>query len=326
MTTFAAPVRFAHAGRASPGAHELMTLSKGIWRTSLTAGGAVVSVGAMAALLLVGCPSGAVGDPCIPEDEFRENFQGFKLSEENIESRSFQCQTRICLVNHFQGRVSCPKGQGTPTPCDDAHPCTEPDETCNSAGVIIQDCDPTSCGDAAANPENCNKSDGTNPACGNRICNKDGRYCQCGNSSECPENYFCDSGDGKTKMCTIKVCSKPDDPDRCYVPGTNTPVSVEVCSQCAADSNRDANKAVYCSCRCGPPAEGASDADKNFNFCECPETYDCVEIRKNVGLGDAQIAGKYCIKQGTKFDNQTVKCGTVQGHWNVQCAGLGSGG
>ncbi len=52
-----------------------------------------------------------VGDPCIPEDESRVDFSGFGSSEVNVESRSFQCETRICLVNHFQGRVSCPFGQ-----------------------------------------------------------------------------------------------------------------------------------------------------------------------------------------------------------------------
>ena len=72
----------------------------------------VVAVGA----LPIACQSGGVGDPCTPEDEYNPDFAGFKVTEENIESRSFQCQTRICLVNHFQGRVSCPLGQAEPTP------------------------------------------------------------------------------------------------------------------------------------------------------------------------------------------------------------------
>ena len=40
------------------------------------------------ATMLVGCPSSGVGDPCIPEDEYKEGFSGFKVTEENIESRS----------------------------------------------------------------------------------------------------------------------------------------------------------------------------------------------------------------------------------------------
>jgi hypothetical protein len=58
-----------------------------------------------------GCQSGGVGDPCTPEDEFQTGFSGYAFTEVNIESKSFQCETRLCLVNHFQGRVSCPYGQ-----------------------------------------------------------------------------------------------------------------------------------------------------------------------------------------------------------------------
>lgn len=57
------------------------------------------------------CGGTGVGDPCTPEDEYLTGFSGFSQSEVNVESRSFQCLTRVCLVNHFQGRVSCPYGQ-----------------------------------------------------------------------------------------------------------------------------------------------------------------------------------------------------------------------
>lgn len=65
--------------------------------------------------LTFGCQSGGVGDPCTPEDEYQKAFAGYKASEVNIESRSFQCETRLCLVNHFQGRTSCPYGQDKAT-------------------------------------------------------------------------------------------------------------------------------------------------------------------------------------------------------------------
>lgn len=65
--------------------------------------------------LLAGCQPGGVGDPCVPEDEYLRDFSGFSVEEVNVESRSFQCETRICLVNHFQGRVSCPYGNDTST-------------------------------------------------------------------------------------------------------------------------------------------------------------------------------------------------------------------
>jgi hypothetical protein len=61
--------------------------------------------------LIPGCDADGIGDPCIPEDEYTDTFSGFAVTEVNTESRSFQCQSRLCLVNHFQGRVSCPYGQ-----------------------------------------------------------------------------------------------------------------------------------------------------------------------------------------------------------------------
>ena len=97
----------------------------------------MILLGAFAALGLVGCPAGGVGDPCTPEDEFRENFAGFDLTEANIESRSFQCQTRVCLVNHFQGRVSCPTGQQAPTGCSENANACGAGEVCSDGGVII---------------------------------------------------------------------------------------------------------------------------------------------------------------------------------------------
>ena len=41
----------------------------------------------------------------------RPSFLGFHVAEVNVESKSFQCETRLCLANHFQGRVTCPYGQ-----------------------------------------------------------------------------------------------------------------------------------------------------------------------------------------------------------------------
>jgi hypothetical protein len=69
---------------------------------------------AFAALIVLtgmGCQSTGVGDPCTPEQEYDKSFLGFSQTEVSVESKSFQCLTRLCLVNHFQGRVSCPYGQ-----------------------------------------------------------------------------------------------------------------------------------------------------------------------------------------------------------------------
>jgi hypothetical protein len=59
---------------------------------------------------VLGCESGGVGDPCTPEDEFFPDFSGFDVGEVTVQSRSYECATRVCLVNAFQGRVSCPYG------------------------------------------------------------------------------------------------------------------------------------------------------------------------------------------------------------------------
>jgi hypothetical protein len=280
----------------------------------------------------LGCPSGGVGDPCTPEEEYRENFAGFSLTEENIESRSFQCKTRICLVNHFQGRVSCPAGQESPHHCSgDAECQTASGERCTDAGVVAPPCDPTACGGDGVDPNNCNQSDGTNAACGGRVCDQAGRFCKCQVQTDCPAigDYSCESSTG---LCKTRVCSKPGDAKSCYLPGSDIPVNVEVCGQCGPSGKRDADNAVYCSCRCGV-ADGEPD-DPNFNFCECPSGFTCEEIRKNVGLGDKQITGKFCIKEGTKFLGGAAgeaQCGKLQytdangatqpGHFATQCSG-----
>ena len=56
----------------------------------------------------------ALGGPCVPQDEYQTSFRGFALDEVSIE-RSLQCESRRCVINHFQGRVSCPYGQADPT-------------------------------------------------------------------------------------------------------------------------------------------------------------------------------------------------------------------
>ena len=78
---------------------------------------ALVGLAGMALMpaFLQGCSQTGVGDPCVPEQEYFTCFAGFQVGEVNVESKSFQCQTRLCLVNHFQGRVSCPYGQNAGT-------------------------------------------------------------------------------------------------------------------------------------------------------------------------------------------------------------------
>lgn len=162
-----------------------------------------------------GCTPGGVGDPCVPEDEYTPTFSGFGEPEANVESRSFQCETRVCIVNHFQGRVSCPYGQN-----------------CHDLGVT----DTTVC---PATPPAINKG----------------------------------------------LCQTPD----------GQPVTVSVAAQLLA---RRADSTVYCSCRC----EGA---DSTAKYCSCPSGYTCTALIPDLGLGKANLAGKYCLKNGTVWDGTT---------------------
>jgi hypothetical protein len=150
------------------------------------------------------CQSGGVGDPCVPEDEYQTFFPGYALTELNIESRSFQCETRLCLVNHFQGRVSCPYGQSL--------------------------------------------------------------------------------GGGAAPRCHIPGSSRPDGAVRVDVkPGL---------------TNRRAEHAVYCSCRCNGP-------DTFGRYCRCPTGFTCTELLHDIRVGSPELAGSYCIRAGTEYDNFT---------------------
>jgi hypothetical protein len=151
---------------------------------------------------MLACVPGGVGDPCTPEDEYEPSFSGYGLEEVNVESKSFQCETRLCLVNHFQGRVSCPYGQVDP-----------------------------------ANPE-------------------------------------------------------------CFVPGagTDNPVTKPVLPNLV---ERRPDNAVYCSCRC---ANKDGSKDDGARYCECPSGYDCAKLIDFTFGQNDQLAGYYCIKQGTAYD------------------------
>lgn len=157
------------------------------------------------------CDSGGVGDPCIPEDEYYQEFGGYGVGEVNVESKSFQCETRLCLVNAFQGRVSCPYGQ------EEEH---------------------IAAGDPA------------------RICKIPGT-------------------DG----------TRPEDR-----------VTVPVAAQLI---DRRPDKTVYCSCRC---ANAEGNTDDGQRYCECPDGFQCTRLVEDVGLGSANLAGSYCIKNDSEYD------------------------
>jgi hypothetical protein len=147
-----------------------------------------------AGVLLVavpGCGEQGIGDPCTPEQEFDPNFLGFDAKEVNVESKSFQCRTRLCLVNHFQGRVSCPygQGQGGEPPPNGTH-CSIPGTSTPIEGAK----------DPATNDfvDQRNKSQ-VKPQCVDRATNK-AVYCSCRcadiNGQRPGDQTFCDCPDG----------------------------------------------------------------------------------------------------------------------------------
>jgi len=52
-----------------------------------------------------------VGAPCVPSDEEAAAFSGFSVTDVGVETKTLACATQVRLVNHFQGRTTCPYGQ-----------------------------------------------------------------------------------------------------------------------------------------------------------------------------------------------------------------------
>ena len=260
---------------------------------------------------------GAVGAPCTPTPEGDSLFSGFDLGPDFIETGFAACASKICLANHFQGRVSCPLGQPAPTRCDG------PDDTTTCGGARCVEsadapivCDPGSDDQGAAM---CAAFGGN--------CDPDRSRCVCAIDADCPGGLHCDASAG---MCKVHVCETPagcqsaDASDTenagksCCLPGTSTPVAEAVCEQCDADSKHDAENAVYCSCRCGPPTSAPDDYVAKY--CTCPDDMECAEIRPWVGLGDIDVTGKYCVKK-TNPPGAPLLCGSVTNQYKPQCAG-----
>lgn len=52
-----------------------------------------------------------LGAPCVPTDEYDPTFSAFGTHVVAVETQTGACESSVCLVNHFQGRASCPYGQ-----------------------------------------------------------------------------------------------------------------------------------------------------------------------------------------------------------------------
>jgi len=148
----------------------------------------------LVAATLPGCPDTGVGDPCTPEQEYNNSFLGFDVKEVSVESKSFQCQTRLCLVNHFQGRVSCAYGQDADgnAPAG-ASPCKVPGSTQvidgkDGKGNVID-----SKKKATVSPQCTDRKAANSVYCSCRCANINGAtddgavYCKCPEGFECKQ-------------------------------------------------------------------------------------------------------------------------------------------
>jgi hypothetical protein len=145
------------------------------------------------------CQSGGVGDPCIPEDEYTQAFPGYNEQEVNAETRSFQCETRVCLAANFRGRVTCPYGQADPkNPSGDTRQCFLPGATKEDKNRISVAVD--------AQLQSRQAKDAVYCSCRCAGDDKNATYC------ECPSGYGCQKlvanwGLGKAQL-TGSYCIK----------------------------------------------------------------------------------------------------------------------
>jgi len=182
---------------------------------------AFAAVGAAGFLIATpGCNSTGVGDPCTPEAELDPTFQGFVQGSTYVESKSFQCQTRVCLVNHFRGRVSCPNGQeATDKPFSsdtNGKGCVvNGDDNNKVTGKVGGDsCVPSQCKDRQAEAA---------VYCSCRCANADGKTDDGANYCACPDGFSCEQlvpptglgNEGLTGGYCIKANTKYDAANNC---------------------------------------------------------------------------------------------------------------
>lgn len=161
-----------------------------------------------------GCKQTGVGDPCVPEQEYEPSFNGFVVDQVNVESKSYQCDTRLCLVNHFQGRVSCPYGQDKDGKGPGgAKSCVVPGTT----DAITGNPNDTKTGQSVA-PQCAGRTAEQAVYCSCRCANVDGRTDDGANYCQCPDGFACEQlvtsigpGDtGLTGAYCIKANTKYD--------------------------------------------------------------------------------------------------------------------
>jgi hypothetical protein len=290
-----------------------------------------------------GDPKDRVGAPCTPTLERDPAFAGFKITETTLEAGAPECGGGICLVNHFQGRVSCPLGQPEPADASGQVGCTP---EVNSQGHPVEGQGSCLAGElcrqAASLSPACDFGQGGDKQCqaagvGSK-CNAEG-FCECSADVDCLGTKAVSWCDPATRRCLAYACQGPGGCQQagappssnagkvCCPPGGDAPVLASVCGQCKGaqgESSRGAEAAVYCTCRCGV-AEGQPE-EPDSDFCTCPDGFECAQIRPYTGVGDKALSGLFCIKAGTRYEPNQDQCVFVDGYWVSSGGGLSCAG
>lgn len=159
---------------------------------------------------------GAVGTPCYPGSERRYDFSGFSLTEVAFEFGSPDCASNTCLINHFQGRVSCPYGQSAEQAAGE-QACSRP----GPDGQVTVPVDPQLLARRAEDTVVCScRCDGPDPSFD---------YCDCPSDMECarlvPEAPVSGGGAYVGSYCIPRGTGYdplyPPYPDQCLVEKVN---------------------------------------------------------------------------------------------------------
>lgn len=112
-----------------------------------------------------------LGETCVVASEYDPTFAGFWVGNVSTETQSAACESGVCLVNHLQGRASCPYGQTA-------------DEAANAPACFV----PGSLAPvtAAVPPQLLARREATASICSCRCDGAgDGPFCACPESMEC---------------------------------------------------------------------------------------------------------------------------------------------
>lgn len=83
----------------------------------------------------------AIGTPCVPSEEQVSGFTAYDANEVTLDVDHPACGGGLCVVNHFQGRVSCPYGQteaDLALPADDPRRCRITDADGRPTGEVVE--------------------------------------------------------------------------------------------------------------------------------------------------------------------------------------------